>query len=47
MSKVPRRILGLTLLMVAICIPSCQALFHATTIPEALERQQPAGADES
>lgn len=40
MAKLPLRALGLALLLVAIGIPGCQALFHATTIPDVLERQQ-------
>lgn len=40
MAKLPLRALGLALLVVSIGIPGCQALFHATTIPAALERQQ-------
>ena len=38
MAKLPMRALGLLLLMVAIGVPGCQALFHSTTIPDALER---------
>jgi hypothetical protein len=42
MAKFPLRALGLLLLTVSIGVPGCQALFHATTIPDALEqRQQP------
>jgi hypothetical protein len=41
MAKLPLRALGLVLLTVAVCVPGCQALFHATTIPQALERAHP------
>ncbi|MGE0624272.1 MAG: hypothetical protein AB7I04_24340 [Pseudomonadales bacterium] len=40
MAKLPLRALGLALLVVSICVPGCQALYHATTLPDALERQQ-------
>jgi len=43
MAKLPLRALGLALLTVAICVPGCQALFHATTIPDVLEHHQNAG----
>ena len=38
MAKFPLRALGLLLLTVAIVVPGCQALFHSTTIPDALEQ---------
>jgi len=38
MAKLPLRVLGIALLTVTISVPGCQALFHATTIPDALER---------
>ena len=38
MAKVPLRALGLLLLTVTISVPGCQALYHATTLPEALEQ---------
>ena len=38
MAKLPLRLLGIALLTVAICVPGCQALFQATTLPDALER---------
>ena len=40
MAKLPLRALGLLLLTAAIFVPGCQALFHATTIPDVLEQQQ-------
>ena len=40
MAKLPLRVLGLALLTVTICVPGCQALYHATTIPDALERHE-------
>ena len=38
MAKLPLRALGLLLLTVAIGVPGCQALFHATTIPDLVEQ---------
>jgi hypothetical protein len=38
MAKLPLRALGLALLTVTICVPGCQALYHATTLPQVLER---------
>ena len=40
MARVPLRAMGLLLLTLAIGVPGCQALFQATTIPEALEQIQ-------
>jgi len=38
MAKLPLRALGLLLLTLTIGIASCQALFHATELPAALEQ---------
>jgi hypothetical protein len=40
MAKLPLRVLGIALLIVTITVPGCQALYHATTIPEVLERYE-------
>ena len=37
MAKLPLRALGLLLLTVTIAVASCQALFHVTDLPAALE----------
>ncbi len=35
MAKLPLRVLGIALLTITICVPGCQALFHATKLPSA------------
>lgn len=37
MAKLPLRALGLLLLTLSIGVPGCQAFYHSTTIPDALE----------